>query len=138
MSNRLIGPVGRVFANGSGDLGSIPGCVIPKTLKKCYLISPCLSPSLTPVVAVEKGAFWSPRGEKERKRREIEEKRGEKERRKKGREKREKAKEKKRKRKEREERKRERRGENFGLTHLFNGTLTLCGLFNAKILFISR
>ena len=23
----------RVFANGPGDLGSIPGCVIPKTLK---------------------------------------------------------------------------------------------------------
>ena len=30
---RLIGPVGRVFANGPGDLGSIPGRVIPKTLK---------------------------------------------------------------------------------------------------------
>ena len=30
---RLIGLVGRVFANGSGDLGSIPGRVIPKTLK---------------------------------------------------------------------------------------------------------
>ena len=30
---RLIGLVGRVFANGLGDLGSIPGCVIPKTLK---------------------------------------------------------------------------------------------------------
>ena len=29
----LIGPVGRVFANGPGDLGSIPGRVIPKTLK---------------------------------------------------------------------------------------------------------
>ena len=28
-----IGQVGRVFANGSGDLGSIPGHVIPKTLK---------------------------------------------------------------------------------------------------------
>ena len=25
--------VGRVFANGPGDLCSIPGCVIPKTLK---------------------------------------------------------------------------------------------------------
>ena len=24
--NRLIGQMGRVFANGSGDLGSIPGC----------------------------------------------------------------------------------------------------------------
>ena len=31
--NRLIGPVGRVFANGPGDLGSILGRVIPKTLK---------------------------------------------------------------------------------------------------------
>ena len=25
--------MGRVFANGSGDLGSIPGRVVPKTLK---------------------------------------------------------------------------------------------------------
>ena len=32
-SNRLIGLVGRVFANGPGDLGSIPGRVIPKTCK---------------------------------------------------------------------------------------------------------
>ena len=31
--NRLIGPVGRVFANDTGDLGSIPGRIIPKTLK---------------------------------------------------------------------------------------------------------
>ena len=30
---RLIGLVGRVFANGSGDLCSILGPVIPKTLK---------------------------------------------------------------------------------------------------------
>ena len=30
---RLIGLVGVAFANGSGDLGSIPGHVIPKTLK---------------------------------------------------------------------------------------------------------
>ena len=30
---RLIGLVSRVFANGPGDLGSIPGCVISKTLK---------------------------------------------------------------------------------------------------------
>ena len=29
----LIGLVGRVFANGLGDLGSIPGCIIPKILK---------------------------------------------------------------------------------------------------------
>ena len=32
-SYRLIGPVAWVFANDPGDLGSIPGCVIPKTLK---------------------------------------------------------------------------------------------------------
>ena len=31
--NRDIGPGVRVFANGLGDLGSIPGRVIPKTLK---------------------------------------------------------------------------------------------------------
>ena len=31
--NLFIGLVGRVFANGPGDLGSIPGHVIPKTLK---------------------------------------------------------------------------------------------------------
>ena len=30
---RLISLVGRVFANGLGDLASIPGQVIPKTLK---------------------------------------------------------------------------------------------------------
>ena len=31
--NLLIGPVGRGFANDPEDLGSIPGRVIPKTLK---------------------------------------------------------------------------------------------------------
>ena len=31
--NRLIGLVGRVFTNDPGDPGSIPGRVIPKTLK---------------------------------------------------------------------------------------------------------
>ena len=31
--SQLIGLVDRVFANGPGDLGSIPGRVIPKTLK---------------------------------------------------------------------------------------------------------
>ena len=31
--DRLIGLAGRVFANSSEDLGSIPGRVIPKTLK---------------------------------------------------------------------------------------------------------
>ena len=35
----LIGLVGRVFANGPGDLGSIPGRVIPKTLKVVLDIS---------------------------------------------------------------------------------------------------
>ena len=30
---RDIGPAVRVFPNGPGDLGSIPGRVIPKTLK---------------------------------------------------------------------------------------------------------
>ena len=30
---QLIGLAGRVFANDLGDLSSIPGCVIPKTLK---------------------------------------------------------------------------------------------------------
>ena len=40
----LIGLVGRMFANGLGDLGSIPGRVIPKTLK-WYLIPPCLAHS---------------------------------------------------------------------------------------------
>ena len=29
----LYGLVGRVFTNGPGDLGSIPGSVIPRTLK---------------------------------------------------------------------------------------------------------
>ena len=33
ISYRLIGLAGRVFANGPGDQGSIPGRVIPKTLK---------------------------------------------------------------------------------------------------------
>ena len=32
-TNRDIDPAVRVFANGPGDLGSIPGRVIPKTLK---------------------------------------------------------------------------------------------------------
>ena len=31
--DQLIGLVGRVFVNGPGDLGSIPGRVISKTLK---------------------------------------------------------------------------------------------------------
>ena len=32
--------MGRVFANVPGDLGSIPGLIIPKTLK---MIPPCLT-----------------------------------------------------------------------------------------------
>ena len=32
--NRLIGIVGRVFTNGPGDRGSIPGLVIPNTILK--------------------------------------------------------------------------------------------------------
>ena len=35
----LIGLVGRVFATGPGDMGSIPGCIIPKTLKMVLDIS---------------------------------------------------------------------------------------------------
>ena len=33
LDHRLIDQVGRVFANGPGDQGSIPGRVIPNTLK---------------------------------------------------------------------------------------------------------
>ena len=33
---RFIGLVGRVFANGPGDLGSVPGRVLPKTLKMVH------------------------------------------------------------------------------------------------------
>ena len=33
LSFQLIGLVGKVFATGLGDLRSIPGCVILKTLK---------------------------------------------------------------------------------------------------------
>ena len=32
-TNRLIDLIGRVFTNGPGDRGSIPGQVIPKTQK---------------------------------------------------------------------------------------------------------
>ena len=39
---RLIGLVSRMFASGPGDLGSIPGCVIPTALK-WYLIPPSLT-----------------------------------------------------------------------------------------------
>ena len=40
--NWLIGLVGKVFTNGLGDLGSIPGRIIPKTLKM-VLDTPCLT-----------------------------------------------------------------------------------------------
>ena len=33
----------RVFTNGPGDWGSIPGQVIAKTKKKWYLNPPCLA-----------------------------------------------------------------------------------------------
>ena len=36
MSNWLIGLVSRVFANGLGGLGSIPGHIMPKTLKMIF------------------------------------------------------------------------------------------------------
>ena len=73
--------MGRVFANGTGDPGSIPGCVIPKTLKmvldtsllntqqyKVHIkgkVEQSRERSSAPplhlgVVAIEKGAFWSP------------------------------------------------------------------------------
>ena len=44
--DRSIGLMSRVFTNGPGDRSSIPGRVIPKTLKKCYLMPPCLSLSI--------------------------------------------------------------------------------------------
>ena len=40
-----IGIMIRVFANGPGDLGSIPGRVIPTT-QKWHLIPPCLTFSI--------------------------------------------------------------------------------------------
>ena len=40
ISISVIGLVGRVFADGPGDLGSIPGRVIPKTLK--MVLDTCL------------------------------------------------------------------------------------------------
>ena len=56
--NRFIGLVGTVFANGSGDVGSIPDCVIPKILK-WYLISPWLTLSNIRYVSRVK---WSNQG----------------------------------------------------------------------------
>ena len=76
---RLIGLVGRGFANGPEDLGSIPDRVIPKTFKivldtslfntqkykvriKGKVEQSRERGSAFPnnVVAIEKGAFWSP------------------------------------------------------------------------------
>ena len=77
----LISVEGRVFTNGPGDLGSIPGRVIPKTLK--ILLDTSLlntqqyqvdiegkveqswkrgkrPPQQLSVIAIEKEAFWSP------------------------------------------------------------------------------
>ena len=80
-NNRLIGLVVRVFANDPGDLGSMTGRVIPKTLKMVldtYLLNTQqyedmyrgesdtiqekeLCPSLhLGIAAIEKGAFLSP------------------------------------------------------------------------------
>ena len=79
-NNRLIGQVGRVFANGPGDLGSIPGRVVPKTLKIVFDTSLLNTlefkvhiegkveqsrerSSALPyssVVAIEKEVFWLP------------------------------------------------------------------------------
>ena len=76
----MHGPAVWVFANGPGDLGSIPGRVIPKTLKmeldttllntqhykvrfkgKVEQSWNGVAPSLhLGVVAIEKGAFGSP------------------------------------------------------------------------------
>ena len=76
----LIGLVGWVFANGLGDLGSIPGRVIPKTLKMVLGTSllntqqfkVCIKGKVEQsrerssallylgVVAIEIRAFWSP------------------------------------------------------------------------------
>ena len=55
-TNTSVGPVGRVFGNGPGDRGLIPGRVIPKTFKKWYLIPPCLTLSIIRFVSRVK---WS-------------------------------------------------------------------------------
>ena len=56
--DQLIDLVGRVFAYGPGDLGSIPGHVIPKT-QKWYLNPPCLTLSTIRYVSRVK---WSNSG----------------------------------------------------------------------------
>ena len=68
LTHWLIGLVGRVFTDGPGDLGSIPGCIIPKTLKMVldtsllntqhYKVRIKSKVEHLGVVAIEKGAFW--------------------------------------------------------------------------------
>ena len=80
LENRIISPVGRVFANDPRDLGSIPGQVLPNTLKMVLdnsllntqqykvrikgkveqLTEISIAPLNLGVVAIEKGAFWLP------------------------------------------------------------------------------
>ena len=74
---RAIGLMSRMFANGPGDRVSIPGRVIPKTQKRildtALLNTPhykvrikgkvengVVPPLHLSVVAIEKGAVWSP------------------------------------------------------------------------------
>ena len=56
LHNQLIGLVGRVFTNGPGDQGSVPGCVLPKTLKN----GTCLTLSIIRYISRVK---WSDPGE---------------------------------------------------------------------------
>ena len=76
--NQAIGLMSRVFTNGRGDLGSIPGHIIPKNLKmvldtsllntqqyKIHIkgkVKQSLERSspLPYTLAIENGAFWSP------------------------------------------------------------------------------
>ena len=81
MPNPFLDILSRVFANGPGDLGSIPGHVIPKTLKMILDTSLLYTqqykirikgkveqstqgkecpPLYLGVEAIEKGDFWSP------------------------------------------------------------------------------
>ena len=80
LAGTIIGPVLWVFANGTGDQGLISGRVIPKTFKMVLNISLLNTqqykiriedkveqsrerssvPLHLAVVAIEKGAFWSP------------------------------------------------------------------------------
>ena len=76
LRNQLIGLVGRVLANGPGNRGSIPGGVIPKTLKMVLdnsllntqqykvriksKVEQSKERSSALPYTIEKGAFWSP------------------------------------------------------------------------------